>query len=243
MSVGPITATDTKQLPVTIGVTNLPQGLTFNSSTGIISGGVASGASAGSPYHVVVTATDGAETVTSTFIWNVTGITIDQLPLRADQVGANVNLAVHAVDATGGTLTYSATGLPAGLSINPAPASSAVRWPTFREIIKLSMPTLLPRPAPITPTWHSSGRSCKPALQIKLPSSISDSKPRSKETIFPIPYTSLARWDCRFPFRPPGCRQDCPWFPPSAAEQHSSALAAIFPRGMPPIHPIRFIFP
>ena len=58
--------------------------------------------------------------MTSTFIWNVTGITIDQLPLRADQVGANVSLPVHAVDATGGTLSYSATGLPAGLSIDPA---------------------------------------------------------------------------------------------------------------------------
>jgi hypothetical protein len=35
-------------------------------------------------------------------------------------VGANVNLAINASDPNGNTLSYSATGLPAGLSINPS---------------------------------------------------------------------------------------------------------------------------
>ncbi|WP_396446484.1 M4 family metallopeptidase [Actinomadura sp.] len=42
---------------------------------------------------------------------------------QTSTVGTAVNLAIHATDPNGGTLTYSATGLPAGLSIN---ASSGV---------------------------------------------------------------------------------------------------------------------
>ena len=47
-------------------------------------------------------------------------VTITHPGDQAGAVGTAVNLPVHATDTDGGTLSYSATGLPAGLSIDPA---------------------------------------------------------------------------------------------------------------------------
>src|SRR5262249_15828858 len=109
VQVGPITAVDGEQRTAVIGVPNLPAGLSFDPVTATIIGPVSISAAGHGPYHVVVTANDGLETVTSTFDWNATGITFTRVPIRADQVGTNVNLPIHATNITGGTITYSAT--------------------------------------------------------------------------------------------------------------------------------------
>jgi subtilase family serine protease len=46
-------------------------------------------------------------------------VTVTNPGAQSDPVGATVSLPIHAADATGASLSYSATGLPAGLSINP----------------------------------------------------------------------------------------------------------------------------
>jgi hypothetical protein len=52
---------------VTFSATGLPGGLSINAGTGLISGTPASGADAGSPYSVAVTATDGTYSDTKTY--------------------------------------------------------------------------------------------------------------------------------------------------------------------------------
>ena len=50
-------------------------------------------------------------------------VTVTNPGSQSSTVGTAVSLQVHATDsASGQTLTYSASGLPAGLSINPRPA-------------------------------------------------------------------------------------------------------------------------
>ena len=121
-----IVATDPDPLHViTFAATGLPPGLSIDTATGEISGTIDVGAAAGSPYAVVVTATDNgspAQSGQTDFNWAVE--TVNQEPAvthPGDQTtaeGAAVSLQIAASDPDAGqTLGYSATGLPAGLSI------------------------------------------------------------------------------------------------------------------------------
>ena len=56
-------------------------GLAINSQTGLISGTMATGAEADSPYNVVVAATDGTHTGSAAFRWNV--VPVDHSTLEA----------------------------------------------------------------------------------------------------------------------------------------------------------------
>ncbi|HSZ28855.1 MAG TPA: Ig domain-containing protein, partial [Pseudonocardiaceae bacterium] len=106
---------------LTYSATGLPAGLSINTSTGLISG---TPTTAGS-YSVTVTAKDttGASGSAS-FTWTVnsaTGntVTVTNPGSQTGTVGTAVSLQIQATDsASGQTLTYSATGLPAGLSIS-----------------------------------------------------------------------------------------------------------------------------
>ena len=108
---------------LTYSATNLPAGLSINPSTGLISG---TPTTAGSP-TVIVTATDttGAA-ASSAFNWTVnpgTGggntVTVTSPGSQTGTVGTAASLQIGASDsASGQTLSYSATGLPAGLGIN-----------------------------------------------------------------------------------------------------------------------------
>jgi len=109
---------------LTYGATNLPPGLTINPTSGLISGTVGAGASAASPYSVIATVSDGkAAPVEAPFAWTISGGNQPPVVVKpADQVnfeGDVVSLQVQATDPNGDTLTYSATGLPPGLTINP----------------------------------------------------------------------------------------------------------------------------
>jgi ricin-type beta-trefoil lectin protein/putative Ig domain-containing protein len=102
----------------TFSATGLPPGLTINSFTGVISGTTSS--TIGS-YDVTVSATDSDGTTTSTsFTWNVWNkITVTAPSFEQSYVGTPVSLTVSATDsASGNTLSYSASELPPGLSIN-----------------------------------------------------------------------------------------------------------------------------
>jgi O-glycosyl hydrolase len=104
------------------GATGLPAGLSINSSTGLISGTPTTAVTAAS---VTVTATDttgasGSATFTWTINPNTTNtVTVTNPGNQTGTVGTAESVQITASDsASGQTLTYSATGLPAGLSIN-----------------------------------------------------------------------------------------------------------------------------
>jgi serine protease len=105
---------------LTYSATGLPAGLSINSSTGLISGTPTTATTS----SVTVTATDGTGAAGSaSFSWTVTSngntVTVTSPGNQSSTVGTAVSLQIHATDsASGQTLTYSATGLPAGLSIN-----------------------------------------------------------------------------------------------------------------------------
>jgi hypothetical protein len=106
---------------LTYSATGLPAGLSINSSTGLISGTPTTAGS--SSVTVAATDTTGASGQAS-FTWTInsaTGntVTVTNPGNQTGTVGTSASLQISASDsASGQTLTYSATGLPAGLSIN-----------------------------------------------------------------------------------------------------------------------------
>src|SRR5207248_963251 len=93
----------------------LPLGLQINTSTGVITPGPA----ANGPYLVTIGANDGTYSAQVTFAWAVhSPITIAPVADQSNSAGASVSLSISATDSTSGSLSYSASGLPGGLSIN-----------------------------------------------------------------------------------------------------------------------------
>ncbi len=117
-----VSASDPDGDTLTYSATGLPASLSIDPATGVISGTI--GPDTAGTYNVEVTVSDGALSDVQSFTWTVTSA--NQAPsfdaTIADQSsteGDAVNLAVSASDPDGDALTYSATGLPAGLSIDP----------------------------------------------------------------------------------------------------------------------------
>jgi hypothetical protein len=108
----------------TYAAAGLPPGLHINPRTGVIQGT----ANAPGTYSVDVTATDDAappNSATSRITWNIFKSSAD-LAAVADQthyVGEHVDLQINA---SGGSFSFSATGLPPGLSITRIDATAAV---------------------------------------------------------------------------------------------------------------------
>ncbi|MGO9754049.1 MAG: putative Ig domain-containing protein [Solirubrobacteraceae bacterium] len=116
-----IKATDSGNAALTYSATGLPAGLSISSATGVISGTVTTVQSAAT---VTVTATDvDSNTGSTTFTWTVTPIFTVAVTNPGNQSTGNgeaVSLAIQATDSGNAGLSYSATGLPAGLSISSA---------------------------------------------------------------------------------------------------------------------------
>ena len=89
-----------------------------DSSTGLISGTLPLTA-AGNRYAVTVTVSDGSTSTSQSFEWEVTSLTLSNPGDQTTTEGVPVSLTLAAQDAGGRTLTYTASGLPAGLSIDP----------------------------------------------------------------------------------------------------------------------------
>jgi endo-1,4-beta-xylanase len=116
-----IQATDSGGAALTYSQTGLPTGLSINSSTGLISGTpTATGSSS-----VTVTAKDSTgATGSASFTWQVNPaggntVTVTNPGNESSTVGTAVSVQIRATDSgSGQTLTFSQTGLPAGLSIS-----------------------------------------------------------------------------------------------------------------------------
>ena len=108
----PASATDADADTISYSATGLPPGLSINTSSGLISGTVSSTASAGSPYAVSITATDGTANATDTFSWTIThpnqpptitSVTIDQSAPKTNDV---LTVTIAASDPDNDPLTY-----------------------------------------------------------------------------------------------------------------------------------------
>ncbi len=107
---------------LTYSATGLPAGLSISSSTGLISGTPTAAATS----SVTVTAKDGTNASGSaSFSWTVNPkssgntVTVTNPGSQTSTVGTAASVQIQATDSgSGQTLTYSATGLPAGLSIS-----------------------------------------------------------------------------------------------------------------------------
>ena len=113
-----MSATDSGSLPVTWSASGLPSGLSINTSSGLVTGTPSKGGTS----SVTVTASDSTGGSGSTsFSWWVNAVTVANPGSQTTAPNKAVSLSMSATD-TGQapSLTWSATGLPAGLSIAAA---------------------------------------------------------------------------------------------------------------------------
>jgi large repetitive protein len=116
-----IAATDADGDPLSFTATGLPAGLTLAAASGVISGTpTTAGAST-----VVVSASDGrGGTGSTTFGWTITAANtppvVTNPGAQGGTVGTALSLTIAATDADGDPLSFTATGLPAGLTLAAA---------------------------------------------------------------------------------------------------------------------------
>ena len=115
----PVSASDSSSgATLTYGATGLPAGLSIDHSSGTISGTPTTGCSC----SVTVTATDNAGfSGSASFTWTITNtVRVTSPGNQTGTVGSHITpVSVPASDSSStATLTYGATGLPSGLSIN-----------------------------------------------------------------------------------------------------------------------------
>jgi hypothetical protein len=118
-----LSASDPDGDTLSYSASGLPPGLGVNASSGLISG---SPTTAGT-YNVTAQVSDGRGGAASqAFVWtiNIAPASVNEAPTLAavanqtTVAGQRVSLTLSASDPDGDTLTYSASGLPPGLSIN-----------------------------------------------------------------------------------------------------------------------------
>lgn len=121
-----VSAISMGDLPLSYSATNLPTGKSIDASTGIISGTMSASASDDSPYNVQVTVNDGTNVPRNiNFTWTVQDVVTNTPPTIQNPGAATAtegeafSLQIVATDLETDQLTYSASGLPGGLTINP----------------------------------------------------------------------------------------------------------------------------
>jgi hypothetical protein len=115
-----LVGSDPEGKPVTYSAMGLPPGLVLAPSTGLIAG---QGTTAGA-YNVTVSVSDGALSTPTSFVWTMNAPppvnqapTIAQPANQTSTVGQPVQLQLVGSDPEGKPVTYTATGLPPGLTL------------------------------------------------------------------------------------------------------------------------------
>ncbi len=99
--------------------TGLPTGLAIDQQTGVISGTISSSLVPGTNFNVNVQVTDLTGTVGVSFVWNIQPAwTVINPGNQLSPEGVPINLPIQVDNPSNRPLTFSATGLPSGLSIN-----------------------------------------------------------------------------------------------------------------------------
>jgi hypothetical protein len=110
-----------KSATLAYAATGLPPGLSINSDTGLISGTTSSAIGS---YDVMITITDSTGSFSAfSFIWHVWNTITLTVPAQEEQItaGDRIAITVPATDsAPGQTVSFTAQGLPSGLSIGPS---------------------------------------------------------------------------------------------------------------------------
>jgi hypothetical protein len=161
-----ISATDSQSgQTLTYSATGLPAGLSISSTSGLITGTPTTAAN----YSVTVTATDstGAKG-TASFTWDISAatgntVTVTNPGTQTGTVGTAVSLQIHATDsASGQTLTSSATGLPAGLSISTSGLITGTPTTAANYRVTVTATDTTGAKGSATFSWNisSSGGSC-----------------------------------------------------------------------------------
>ena len=115
-------AVNTEGIITVASVTGLPPGLTFNPSTGDISGTIDNDAFTGSPYRATVTYHNQTYNFSYAvgFNWTVTPSILMQNPgNQTSMVGSAIDLPIVVTRSFGQPVTFSASSLPLGLTIDP----------------------------------------------------------------------------------------------------------------------------
>ena len=116
-----VSGSDSSSGTLSYSAVGLPPGLKINPGSGAITGTLAVGAAAVGPYTITVTAADGTYSARTTFTWTVTSpVTLTSPVNQSNTEGDTVSLSLSGSDSSSGTLSYSAVGLPPGLSIDPS---------------------------------------------------------------------------------------------------------------------------
>jgi hypothetical protein len=113
-----LSGTDAASGTLTYSLSGAPSGVTVVASSGLVTGTISASAVSGTPYTVTLNATDGVASVSTTFAWAVAGLGLtDPGPLSSVK-GQSVSMSLQGRAADGGALTWAATGLPAGVTLD-----------------------------------------------------------------------------------------------------------------------------
>src|SRR4029079_5043251 len=113
-----LTGADANGDVLTYSATGLPTGLSVNASSRLISGTPATAAN----FNVTDTASDGSLSASRSFTWTIAASnvapTLTTVLNQTGSVGVAPSFQRGGADANHDPLTYSATGLPPGLSVD-----------------------------------------------------------------------------------------------------------------------------
>jgi len=151
--------------PYTWSATGLPAGLAIDAASGLISGSPTLAGTSTATVRVV----DATGTARSTagFRWTVTAGPVITVPgaTRTDAVGAAVSLQAVATGGTG-RYTWSATSLPAGLTIGPTGLITGTVGAGTRYLATLRVTDAAGGSATVTVLWTVTATGANPTITV-----------------------------------------------------------------------------